>query len=156
MAATASEKRRDLTLRERMFASLLFSNGLNATRAYADMMDKLGKPCTVSTAESQGPRMRARICRTSEFRAILEARGLDEITLADDLNRLRTIKRPAFSRDGYVIGEYDDGQVQLGAAKMLGESLDALKPAVLNVAGVISIGEPPKPADLPAEEVADV
>ena len=154
MAGELPEKRKVLTLRERMFASELFAHALNNTQAYKAMMEKLGKPCTESTAASQGSRMRQKICHTAEFRAILESNGIDEITLAHDLNHLRSVQKVAFNPFNGSKVEYDDGPTQLGAAKIIGETLDALAPAIVNVSGTISIGEPPKPADL-SEEGAD-
>ena len=145
--APASKKVQPLTIRERIFMSELFRNGMNQTAAYEAMMVSLGKPMPEkSTAEKQGWRMRRRICERSDFKAILAERGIDQVTLADDLNRLRTIKRPAFSRDGELVGEFDDGQTQLGAAKLIGDALDAINQKTsVELTGNLSIGLPPPP-----------
>jgi len=151
--ADRAGKRRNLTVRERAFLSELFAHGLNATDAYEAMMAKMGRPVERSTAESQGCRMRKRICDTAEFREILSGNGIDQVTLASDLNRLRTIKRPAFSRDGELVGEFDDGQTQLGAAKLIGDALDAINQKTsVELTGNLSIGLPPPPPALDPTE----
>jgi hypothetical protein len=148
----SARKVRPLTIRERAFLSELFESGLNATEAYVRVMAKNGKEVSRANAEVQGCRMRRRICSTAEFADILSARGLDAVTLADDINRLRTMQRPAFDRDGNHVGDFNDGQVQLGAAKLISEALGVIeKPGSTVVIENISIGLPPKPEDIPAE-----
>ena len=112
-----------LSLKERAFLAELFACGLNTTEAFVSLSRKLGKEVTRDRAASEGWKLRKRICQTVEFREVLAERGLDQATLADDLNRLRVIQRPAFNRDGVHVGDFDDGQVQLGAAKLLSETL---------------------------------
>lgn len=151
--ADDAKPRKKLTLRERAFLAELFSNGLNSTQAYVVMMQKLGKQVQEKTAAEQGSRMRKRICDSAEFSEIMRERGIDLATLADDLNRLRTMKRPAFNREGQLVGEFDDGQTQLGAVKLASEGLGAMPSKLdINITGPITIGlppEPPKPEEAP-------
>jgi len=112
-----------LTLRDRLFLAFYFDTGMYATQAYMKYGESIGKPCTHQVAEVQGSRALKRIRLSGDFRAILETRGLDDIRLASEINRLLQIKKPAISAKGEVVGEYEDGQTQVRAAEMLKDVL---------------------------------
>ena len=143
----AVRKTKPLTLRERVFLSALFSCGMNATQAFIELQKRTGKPePSREVAEVSGYKLRKQICAKAEFKEILAENGIDKATLAADLNRLRTIKRPAFNREGELVGEFDDGPTQLGTAKYIGDSLEvSSQKTSIELSGTLSIGLPPPP-----------
>ena len=122
-----------LTLRDRVFLAFYFETAMNATQAYLKFGESIGKPCSHQVAEVQGSRALKRIRASGDFRAILETRGLDDIRLADEINRLLKIKKPAFTPKGEVVGQYEDGQTQVRAAEMLKDVLGHSSKAEINL-----------------------
>ncbi len=111
-----------LANRDRQFLALYFANGFNATEAWFTLCQDAGRPCTRETASTKGSQALKRIRESGDFRAILEARGLDDIRLAREIDRLLQVQRTYISPNGQTV-TYDDGQTQVKAAQMLQDVL---------------------------------
>lgn len=122
MALAPLGKINPLTTKDRAFLAAYFQSGLNATKAYLLMCEKLGTSCTQGSAEVLGCKALKRVRASGDFRAILEIRGLDDLRLADEIDRLLKIKKTYINGKGDVI-DYDDGQTQVKAAEMLKDVL---------------------------------
>lgn len=146
MPLTPVVNAKPLTNRDRQFLALYFANGMNATDAWFKLCEAAGRECTRESAEVQGSRAVKRCRQSGDLRAILEERGLDDLRLANEIDRLLKVKRLAFSPTGEA-HEFDDGPTQAKAAEMLKDILGHNSAQEINVNGTITIGEPPKPVE---------
>ena len=146
-----------LTNRDRQFLALYFANGMNATDAWFKLCERGGKPCTRESAEVQGSRAVKRVRQSGDFRAILEERGLDDLRLANEIDRLLQVKRTFITGEGDVV-ECDDGLTQVKAAEMLKDILGHNSAQEINVnnradSGLVLVLQGAK--EISPEEVAE-
>ena len=132
MPLTPVVNAKPLTNRDRQFLALYFANGMNARAAWSTLCEQAGRPCTQETAEVSGSKALKRCRQSGDLRAILEERGLDDLRLANEIDRLLKVKRLAFSPTGEA-HEFDDGPTQAKAAEMLKDILGHNSAQEINV-----------------------
>ena len=157
MALAQVVNTKPLANRDRVFLALYFANGLNATEAWFQLCQRAGKPCTRSTAEVQGSKALKRVRQSGDFRAILEERGLDDLRLAAEIDRLLRVKKTFLTKAGEAI-DCEDGQTQVKAAEMLKDVLGHNSPKEINVNNRPAQGLTLNllgAKDLPSEELAE-
>ena len=156
------KSKRALTVKERRFLALYFSNGMDQSAAYRELDRQLRSESSnpeyrdyvisEETIRPMASKIMRRIRGKAEWEDILASAGLDDMRLAFDMDRLLKAQRSVVSQ-GKIVGTEDDNMAQAKMVELLaktrGRDKSALAPA--DKVEVIHIIPPPKPSELPKE-----
>lgn len=135
-------KLRRLTHRERRYIRARFGpEQMEQTDAYMAAVRKSdgSYPCARATATVTACRMERRLRETPAlWEEILRAAGIDDYTLAADLNRMRSARRIEFYH-GHQIADVADNNVQMRAVELIAELLGHKRAGSLDVSGTLTV-----------------